>query len=396
MIYRKFQNIDLSLLGFGTMRLPVRADGEIDEKLTAEMTELALSRGVNYIDTAYPYMNSKSEIVIGNVLKKYKRESFYLADKFPGHMLVGRPNPASIFEEQLQKCQVDYFDFYLLHNVYENDLDVYMDENYGILRYLLEQKRLGRIKHLGFSTHGDPEMLESFLQYCGKDMEFCQIQFNYLDWTLQRVEEKYAILAKYNIPVWVMEPVRGGKLADLGDANNRKLAAFRPDASPASFAFRWLQGKENIRMILSGMSDLAQMQDNLETFDKLDLLSGQEEQTLMEIAEELKNAIPCTACRYCCDGCPKGLDIPNLISKLNQFRSGAVNSVCMQLDAFPEDKKPSACIGCKKCTKVCPQKIDIPGAMKALAEGVASQPKWADTVLQRDAAAKKARESMKK
>ncbi len=396
MIYRKFQNINLSLLGFGTMRLPVKENGEIDAALVAEMTDCALENGVNYIDTAYPYMASKSEIVIGEVLKKYPRDSFYLADKFPGHMLVGRPDPASIFEEQLQKCQVEYFDFYLLHNVYENDVALYKDEEYGILKYLLQQKRLGRIRHLGFSTHGDPEMLEEFLQYCGKDMEFCQIQFNYMDWTLQRVNEKYEILAKYNIPVWVMEPVRGGKLADLGEKNNAKLAEFRPNASPASFAFRYLQGKENIRMILSGMSNMAQMQDNIATFEKLDVLSEAEEAAVMEIAEELKNAIPCTACRYCCDGCPKGLNIPDLISKLNQFKSGSTNSVCMQLDAFPEDKLPSACIGCGKCAKVCPQKIDIPGAMKTLAEEVAKQPKWAETVLLRDAAAKKARESMKK
>ena len=227
MIYRQFQDKALSLLGFGTMRLPVLKNGEIDEALVAEMTDYAFRNGVNYIDTAYPYMSSKSEIVMGKVLKNYPRESFYLADKFPGHMLVGRPSPASIFEEQLRKCQVDYFDFYLLHNVYENDLSVYKDEEYGILNYLLEQKKLGRIKHLGFSTHGDPEMLEDFLNYCGNEMEFCQIQFNYMDWTLQRVKEKYVILNRFGIPVWVMEPVRGGKLADLGEKNNSRLAQLR-------------------------------------------------------------------------------------------------------------------------------------------------------------------------
>ena len=394
MIYRKFQDLDLSLLGFGTMRLPTTPDGEIDKALVAEMTDYAFSNGVNYIDTAYPYMSSKSEIVMGEILKKYPRDSFYLADKFPGHMLMGRPAPASIFEEQLKKCQVEYFDFYLLHNVYENSIGVYKDPDYGVLDYLLEQKRLGRIRHLGFSCHGNPELLEDFLQFAGDKMEFCQLQFNYMDWTLQRVEEKYRILEQYGIPVWVMEPVRGGKLADLGPENNARLARFRPDDSPASFAFRWLQGKENIRMILSGMSDLAQMKDNVATFRQLDLLTPEEDAAVMDIAEELKNAIPCTACRYCCDGCPMGLDIPDLISKLNQLRAGSGNTIAMQLDSFPQDKLPSACIGCGKCAKVCPQKIDIPGVMKTLTEEVAKLPKWSDQVKARNEAARKARDSM--
>ena len=343
MIYRKFQDLDLSLLGFGTMRLPVKPNGEIDEEQTAAMTDLAFRRGVNYIDTAYPYMQSKSEIVMGKILQNYPRDSFYLATKFPGHMLVGTEKPEDIFTEQLKKCRVDYFDFYLLHNVYENDISVYKDEKLGIINYLKEQKRLGRIKHLGFSCHADPDALEEFLEYAGDAMEFCQIQFNYMDWTLQQADKKYEILAKHNIPVWVMEPVRGGKLAALGEAQHAKLQAFRPGASDASFALRWVLGKENVRMILSGMSSLEQMEDNLNTFEAYDPLTAAEETALADIAEELKGSIPCTACRYCCDGCPWGW-ISRSLSASSTASTPATEtpSACSLMLCRPKNRLPPA------------------------------------------------------
>lgn len=182
MIYRDFQDLHLSLLGFGTMRLPTTADGTIDEDTTQAMVDYALAHGVNYFDTAWPYMQNLSETVVGRCLKKHPRDSFYLATKYPGHMLTCDPDPADIFAQQLEKCQVDYFDFYLLHNVYENDVDIYTDPRWGIIDYFVEQKRLGRIKHLGFSTHADLPCLTAFLERYGREREFCQIQLNYLDW----------------------------------------------------------------------------------------------------------------------------------------------------------------------------------------------------------------------
>ena len=383
MIYRDFQGLSLSLLGFGTMRLPTTAAGDVDAAATEALLDYAMTHGVNYYDTAWPYMQNQSETVVGRCLKKYPRESFYLATKFPGHMLTGDPDPAGIFEQQLEKCQVEYFDFYLLHNVYENDMDVYTDPKWGIIDYFVEQKRLGRIRHLGFSSHADIPCLTAFLELCGKDMEFCQLQLNYLDWSLQRGKEKYDLLAKYNIPVWVMEPVRGGKLATLDADSQQRLRAIRPEASDASFALRWLEGHGNIRMILSGMSTMEQVKDNIATFEKDDPVTPEEEAILLAAAEKMKNSVPCTACRYCCDGCPQGLDIPDLLHKYNQLRAGSGSTVKMQLDAVPEDKWPHACLGCGACAAVCPQKIAIPDELAAFAAQLDKLPAWVEVCRQR-------------
>ena len=199
-------------------------------------------------------------------LKKYPRESFHLATKFPGHMLAETYHPADIFEQQLKKCQVDYFDFYLLHNVYENSIGVYTDPRWDIVNYFVEQKRLGRIKHLGFSSHAYLPCLTEFLDRYGDQMEFCQLQFNYLDWTMQHGKEKYDLLKSRGIPLWVMEPVRGGKLVTLPEADEQRLHALRLGASIASFGYRWQQGFDNVHMVLSGMSNLEQMVDNIRTF----------------------------------------------------------------------------------------------------------------------------------
>ncbi len=391
MIYRDFKDLKLSMLGFGTMRLPLKEDQTIDEELVAEMTDYALSHGINYIDTAWPYMNNRSEAVMGRVLQKYPRDSYYLATKYPGHMIAETYDPADVFERQLKKCQTDYFDFYLLHNVYENSIQVYKDPRWGIIDYFIEQKKQGRIRHLGFSCHGDVPLLKQFLDEYGDEMEFCQIQMNYLDWTLQKADEKYALLTERGIPVWVMEPVRGGKLASLDDAAMDVLHGFRPEADAASFGFRWLQQFDNVTVVLSGMSDMAQMKANVATFDHPDPLSDAENAAVMEIAEGMKDSVPCTACRYCCDGCPMELDIPDLLHKYNQLRGGSGSTIAMQLDALPEDKLPSACIGCGACAAVCPQRIDIPGALADFTEQLNKLPRWADICKARAEAEKKAR-----
>ena len=386
MIYTDFHGEKLSLLGFGTMRLPLVPGGgpaDVDEKTTADMVRYAMDHGVNYFDTAYPYHGGMSERVIGRVLKDYDRQSFYLATKYPGHQISDSYDPAAIFEEQLQKCGVEYFDFYLLHNVYEKSIETYTDPRWGIIDYFLEQKKNGRIRHLGFSSHGGVELLESFLSRYGKDMEFCQIQLNYLDWTIQRAREKYELLEKHHIPVWVMEPVRGGKLAALDADSEQQLYALRPNASIASFGFRWLQGLDNVHMVLSGMSDMAQMADNVATFERLDPLSPAEEAILFAAADKMKNSIPCTACRYCCDGCPQQLDIPDLLHKYNQLRTGSGSTIKMQLDAVPANKWPHACLGCGACAAVCPQKIVIPDELAAFAAELDKLPDWVEVCRQR-------------
>ena len=376
MIYNDFQGKSLSRLGFGMMRLPVREDKSVDEKVVFDMVDYAIAHGVNYFDTAYPYHDGLSEIVAGKALSRYPRSRYYLADKYPGHQIADTYDPAEIFEEQLQKCGVDYFDFYLLHNVNENSLEVYMDPKWGIVDYFIEQRKKGRIKHLGFSCHIQPESLKTFLDYCGSEMEFCQMQLNYLDWTLQSAKEKYEMLTAAGIPVWVMEPVRGGKLAQLPEAAEAKLHALRPNESTAAWAFRFLQALPNVKMVLSGMSNMAQMVDNVHTYEEEKLLNEQERAALMDIAEELKGAVPCTACRYCCAGCPVGLDIPTLIQFYNNARLGANLGLAAQISGFSKDKLPAACVGCGQCAHACPQKIDVPQVMTDFAEKLKTMPDW--------------------
>ena len=368
MIYKDFQDLKLSALGMGCMRLPVVGgnDAVVDEAAAEEMVDCAMANGVNYYDTAWGYHNGNSEIALGKALAKHPREKFYIADKFPGYDLSNMPKVQEIFEEQLKKCRVDYFDFYLFHNVCEMNIDAYLDPQYGIHDYLMEQKRRGRIRHLGFSCHGNLPVLKRFLDAYGKDMEFCQIQLNYLDWSFQDAKAKVELLKEYNIPVWVMEPLRGGKLAKLDETDEAKLKALRPDEGIPAWAFRFLQSIPEVKVVLSGMSDMDQLKDNIATFAEDKPLSDQEMTTLLGIADEMvkKIVLPCTACRYCTTHCPQGLDIPYLLSLYNEhcFTGGGFIAP-MVLQSIPEDKQPSACIGCRSCEAVCPQQIKISEAM---------------------------------
>ncbi len=388
-------NENLSRLGFGCMRLPQTADGQIDRAETQKMVDYAIGHGVNYFDTAWPYHGGVSEIAVGEALRRHPREKWFLATKYPGHQVSDRYDPAEIFEQQLRKCGVEYFDFYLLHNVYENSIGVYRDPRWGILDYFREQKRLGRIRHLGFSCHARPDTLARWLDDAGDAMEFCQIQLNYLDWTLQDAKRKYELLTERGIPVWVMEPLRGGKLANLPEADAARLRALRPEESCAAWGLRWLQALPNVKMVLSGMSSFAQLADNVKTFSEGAPLSEAETALLADIAEGLKDAVPCTRCRYCCDGCPMGLDIPMLIHAYNDLKFAGGMTVAMQFDALPEDKRPSACIACGACAAVCPQSIAIPEVLADLADRLAKMPSWAEMCRQREAAAKKLKEAAK-
>ena len=368
MMYRDFQDVKLSALGMGAMRLPVvdGDDSKIDEAAAFAMVDEAMARGVNYYDTAWGYHNGNSELVMGKALARHPREKFYLATKFPGYDLSNMGKVKEIFEKQLEKCQVEYFDFYLFHNVCEMNIDAYLDPKYGTYDYLLAQKKNGRIRHLGFSAHGDYDVMKRFLEAYGKDMEFCQIQLNYLDWDFQDAKRKVELLDQWNIPVWVMEPLRGGKLASLAPEDEAKLKALRPDEGIPAWAFRYLQSIPSVVVTLSGMSNMEQMKDNIATFETDKPLNETELETLHAIAQGMvkKIVLPCTACHYCTSHCPQGLDIPNLLSLYNEhcFTQGGFIAP-MALSAIPADKQPSACIGCRSCEAVCPQGIKISEAM---------------------------------
>lgn len=368
MIYRDFQDVKLSALGMGAMRLPVvdGDDSKIDEAAAFAMVDEAMARGVNYYDTAWGYHSGNSELVMGKALARHPREKFYLATKFPGYDLSNMGKVEEIFEKQLEKCQVEYFDFYLFHNVCEMNIDAYLDPKYGTYDYLLAQKKNGRIRHLGFSAHGDYDVMKRFLEAYGKDMEFCQIQLNYLDWDFQDAKRKVELLNQWNIPVWVMEPLRGGKLASLAPEDEAKLKALRPDEGIPAWAFRYLQSIPSVVVTLSGMSNMEQMKENIATFETDKPLNETELETLHAIAQGMvkKIVLPCTACHYCTSHCPQGLDIPNLLSLYNEhcFTQGGFIAP-MALSAIPADKQPSACIGCRSCEAVCPQGIKISEAM---------------------------------
>lgn len=368
MLYKDFHNEKLSALGMGTMRLPL-SDGvyaHIDEAETEKMVDYAMRNGINYYDTAWGYHDGQSEIVMGKALSKYPRESYCLTTKFPGYDLSNMNKVEKIFEEQLKKCGVEYFDFYLFHNVCEMNIDAYLDPKFGIFEYLMKQKENKRIRHLGFSAHGSYNVIKRFLEAYGHAMEFGQLQLNYLDWKFQNAKEKVELLQEYNIPIWVMEPLRGGRLVSLSETNETKLKTLRPDEKIPAWAFRFLQSIPGVTMILSGMSNYEQMAENIKTFENGKPLNTQEMDILLSIADEMleKNILPCTACRYCTSHCPKKLDIPYLLGMYNEHVfSGGGFIAPMALMALSEDKKPKACVGCRSCESVCPQQIKISEAM---------------------------------
>lgn len=366
MFYNEFQGLKLSALGMGNMRLPVidGDDNKIDVKTAEEMFEYCMKSGINYYDTAYGYHGGQSELIVGELLKKYDRNSFYLASKFPGYDLNNMPKVKEIFKDQLKKCQVEYFDFYMFHNVCEMNVDAYLDPKYGIYDYLMEQKKNGRIKHLGFSAHGDIDCMTKFLDAYGKDMEFCQIELNYFDYNFQDAKRKVELLKKWNLPVWVMEPVRGGQLATLSEEATAKLAAVRPDEKVPAWAFRFLQAIPEVTMTLSGMSNMQQLKDNIATYEENKPLNEAEKELILSIADDMikKTTVPCTGCHYCVSHCPKGLDIPFLLKQYNEamVAGSGIFISSMSLGTIDADKQPECCIGCRSCEKVCPQTIKIP------------------------------------
>ncbi|MBE6706338.1 MAG: oxidoreductase [Ruminococcaceae bacterium] len=363
MVYNEFKGKQLSALGMGCMRLPTKGENkEIDMDSSRKLIAYAMERGINYYDTAWGYHGGNSELAMGEILSEYPRDSFYLASKFPGYDLNNMGKVEEIFEKQLEKCRVEYFDFYMFHNVCELNIDEYLNEKNRIFEYLCEQKKNGRIKHLGFSAHGSLATLERFLKAYGSEMEFCQLQINWLDWNFQNAKAKVEMMNEWNIPVWVMEPVRGGRLCKLDEKYEDRLKAVAPDRSLPEWAFRFIQSIPEVKVTLSGMSNFEQLKENIDTYETNTPLSKEEFDLLLSIAREMTSVgtLPCTSCRYCTDHCPQEINIPWLIELYNeQIYSNGGFIAPMALRALPEDKRPSGCIGCRSCEAVCPQNIKI-------------------------------------
>lgn len=364
MRYKDFKGSAISTLGLGGLRFPTEkgAPNRIDRKAAQAVVDAAVACGINYFDTAYSYQNGDSERFLGEALSKYPRESYFLATKF--YVAYGTDIEA-VFEEQLRRCGVDYFDFYLFHCLDEGTITAYTDPERDYLGYLLKQKEAGRIRNIGFSSHALPETLERFLDWYDR-FDMALIQLNYLDWTLLNAKRQYELLTEHGIPVWVMEPMKGGRLSVLNENAAAVLKAASPERSIPSWGFRFLQGLPNVQTVLSGMSTAEQVLDNARTFEKFDPLSRDEEAALNTAAEIfIKHlGVPCSGCRYCCDTCPAGLDIPLLIRGYNEKN---ISGSTWKIGNLSEAKSADECIGCGTCLSRCPQKINVPEIMKKIA-----------------------------
>ena len=375
MMYQTLCGEKLSRLGMGNMRLPTKGErnGPIDEEKAQEIIDYLMASGVNYYDTAYMYHGGKSELFVGKALKKYPRDSYFLADKMPSYPLKEGKTPQEIFEEQLQKCGVDHFDFYLLHNLCEDSVPVFTDPEKGVIPYLLEQKKAGRIRHFGLSSHAKPETLKKFLdQY--DFFECVQLQLNYLDWEMQDAKQQYEIVTNYGVPVWVMEPCRGGRLASLTPEADAMLKVCQPERTIASWAFRYVMSLPNVGVVLSGMTQMDQAENNVATFSEGKNLTEEEQTVLHRALEQFRSQVivPCTACHYC-DGCPMELDIPEILRLYNRY---ALNkSPMIHMDMAELAHQPEECIACGACQSKCPQNIAIPDVMEQFAAGLKSLPK---------------------
>jgi predicted aldo/keto reductase-like oxidoreductase len=344
---------------------------QIDYSIAGKMVDRAIEGGITYFDTAYVYHEKASEIFAGDVLSKYKRESYYLATKMPTWDAV--PSAADVprvFEEQLKKCKTEYFDFYLVHSFDPDHYEQFI--KYDMYDYLSRQKEAGRIRRLGFSFHADPSLLEKVVK--NHKWDFAQIQLNYVDWELLNAKRFSDFLTENKIPVVVMEPVRGGALATLNDKAAGILKKADPEASPASWALRFAASLPNVMTVLSGMSTPEQLEDNLKTMNAFRPLSGEDLKTLTEAAAAYiaSGAIPCTGCRYCMD-CPAGVDIPRIFSQYNHYQIKKNRDTFIGTYKYLlEKEKAHNCVNCGRCVKLCPQGIDIPKHLKEIAEFVAS------------------------
>ncbi|MBR3894605.1 MAG: aldo/keto reductase [Clostridia bacterium] len=365
-------------LGFGMMRLPETVSDEekrVDLDAVCRMVDLFLERGFTYFDTAYFYHDRKSEIIVREALvKRHPRERFVLADKLPVSFLESENlKQEDVFEEQCQKCGVTYFDYYLLHNLNTEHYEI--AERHDSFGFVSRLKAEGRVGKMGFSFHDTAEVLDRILT-AHPEVDFVQLQLNYLDWESESVQSRlcYEICQKHGKPVIVMEPVRGGRLATLPKRAERLLKRARPEASAASWALRFAASRESVFMVLSGMSNMEQLSDNLSTMDPPAPMTPEEiallEETVRIIYEDI--AVACTGCRYCVEGCPKQIAIPDLFTLYNAAMQDREGDHTEQRAAYAEltqrGGKASDCIGCRACVKSCPQRIRIVEALKTVAK----------------------------
>ena len=360
---------EMPKLGFGLMRLP-QINDEIDISHLSRMVDLYMEAGLNYFDTAYVYHGGLSEVAARKALvERYPRESFRIATKLPAWEMKEKADRDRIFNEQLERAGVDYYDFYLLHSVEDGNIDTY--EKLDCFSWGVEKKKEGKIRHFGFSFHGSPELLERVLD-AHPEVEFVQIQLNYIDWNNQIVQSGalYRILEERKIPIIVMEPAKGGTLASLRPELEEKYTKARPDKSIASWAFRFAASLPGVMTILSGMSNEEQMRDNLSTFTAFEPLSEEERRVLEEVRAIMLDIplIGCTSCRYCCDGCPSSISIPDVFRAVNtmtlyneEFRPRAFYKSML---AATSSGKASDCVACGQCESVCPQHLPIIELMK--------------------------------
>ncbi len=350
--------IETSLLGFGCMRFPTTAEGKIDWEASEKMLDKAYELGVNYYDTAYPYHNGESEVFVGSVMKKYDRSSFYFATKLPLWSVEKLEDVDRIFNEQLSKLQTEYIDFYLMHSVNKDKWDKMV--SLGVVKRLEELKEEGKIRYLGFSFHDDYEVFEEVLRY--RDWDFCQIQLNYMDTEIQAGMKGYALTESLGIPLVIMEPVKGGSLAAFAEDITSKFRGLDPEASTASFALRWVGSLPNVKVVLSGMSNMEQVEDNLKTFGSFKALNEREQATIREIVDLINSRVQsgCTGCRYCMP-CPAGVDIPGNFRVWNTYHMYQnYNAVKWSWEnGLGDAKQAKNCIKCGKCEQACPQKLQI-------------------------------------
>lgn len=359
--------IETSLLGYGCMRFPTTADGRIDREAAEKLLDKAYEQGVNYFDTAYPYHNGESEAFVGSVLKKYDRSSFYLATKLPLWGVQKLEDVDRIFFEQLERLQMEYVDFYLMHAVRKSTWDKMVE--LGVVKRLEELKAEGRIRYLGFSFHDSYEVFEEVLRY--RDWDFCQIQLNYMDTEIQAGMKGYALTEELNIPLVIMEPVKGGSLAAFAEDITSKFKALDPKASTASYALRWVASLSNVKVVLSGMSSMEQVEDNLATFNKFRPLNDKEAGTIQEIVDLINSRVKsgCTGCGYCLP-CPAGVAIPANFRVWNTYHMYQnYNAVQWSWEnELGEDKQAKNCIKCGKCEQACPQKLSIRADLEKVQE----------------------------
>lgn len=359
---KTYKNIELSRLGMGNMRLPVvdGTDSKIDYEKGSAIIDYAYEHGVNYYDTAYVYHGGKSEEFVGKALKKYARESFSVATKFN---YMANPDYKAVFEEQLARLDMEYIDFYLIHAVMNNNYEDYL--NCGCIDYFLEQQKAGRIKYLGFSSHADPEVLDKFASH--HQWDFAQIQLNYFDWNYGTAKEEYEILSKHNLPIVVMEPVRGGRLAALTPDAEAMLKEAHPDWSIASWALRFVGSLPQVQTILSGMGNMEQITDNVNTFSDGYVFTEADRELLFKACDMFKTQlqVPCTSCRYCTPNCPVEINIPEVLKVYNSYKVNG-DGALRELENIDSVGKPQDCVGCGACQGHCPQTIQIPDIMGEL------------------------------